>query len=162
MAIGSVVVPATWTRRSQLVAFGCFALLANAPDLPLPGWGHDRYNVSHSIFSTAIGCVALTLLSYPVLKRFSLPTRSLLLAGCTAWYSHLLLDTFYNHGKGLAVFWPLGYGRVALPFPWFETLTTAQVFCWHNLRVGVIELVCYGTLLAAVWWFSRGRSQCDL
>lgn len=158
LAIGLGVVPAAWTRRSQAVAFGCFALLANAPDLPLPGWGHERYDISHSVFVTAMGCLLLSLVSYSLLKRFKLSPRRWLLAGCGAWYSHLLLDTFYNHGKGLAMFWPLSNSRVALPIPWFQTLTAESVLCWRNFRVGAIELVCYGTLLALVWW-ARRRSR---
>ena len=73
-----------------------------------------------------------------------------MLAGAVAWYSHLLLDTLYNHGKGLAIFWPFGSGRVALPIPWFSTLKVIPLLSSHNLRVAAIEGAVYGTALLLI------------
>lgn len=159
LAIGAAAIPMDWSRRRKQVAFGCLALLANAPDLPLPDWGHERYDISHSIFTTLVGCLIVALLATWLLKLQKLFAWSLLLAGVEAWYSHLLLDTFYNHGKGLAVYWPLSDGRIALPIPWFRTLSADQVFCWRNFRVAAIEAVCYGMVLAAAWVLYRKKSR---
>ena len=39
-----------------------------------------------------------------------------------AWSSHFLLDAFYNHGRGVGIFWPFSSSKLALPVPWFSTL----------------------------------------
>ena len=61
-----------------------------------------------------------------------------------AWFSHLLLDTFYNHGKGIGLFWPFSTWRLALPIPWFETLhKPLPYFDSHAIRVYAIELISF-------------------
>ena len=52
LTIGVAAVPRDFNRRQTVVILAAFVALANAPDWPLPGWGHDRYDVSHSIFVT--------------------------------------------------------------------------------------------------------------
>lgn len=150
LAIGYIAFP-KGTRRSE-DAYGMLAvaLLANAPDWPLPYWGHDRYDISHSIFSTSLA-VSLAILIALLCSKFvhRVPPRWIL-AGAVAWFSHLLLDTFYNHGKGLAIFWPFGSGRVALPIPWFNTLKLNPPVYYHNLKVVTIEAVCFGLLFASI------------
>jgi membrane-bound metal-dependent hydrolase YbcI (DUF457 family) len=153
-AIATLVVPPQWSARSKLGVFAAMAFLANAPDAPLPGWGHGRYDISHSVFVTAGLVTMLGLAGHFAFRR--LP-RSLLVGGAIAWFSHLLLDTFYNHGKGLAMFWPVSDARVALPVLWFETMTTSPVLGAHNLRVFAIEGAAYGALLAVAIVVSRTR-----
>lgn len=147
LAIGCIVCPASFPLRGKAAALAVFVLLANAPDLPLPSWGHDRYDISHSVFVTTAGIVALAimLLSLPWSRRVLTP--ALVIGGAVAWYSHLLLDTFYNHGQGLAMFWPLSDARLALPIPWFTTMNRDQIFSEHNARVFGIEGVVYGAVL---------------
>ena len=50
LSFASLIVPRSWERREKAVAFAAFAFVANAPDLPLPLWGHYNYRVSHSLF----------------------------------------------------------------------------------------------------------------
>jgi membrane-bound metal-dependent hydrolase YbcI (DUF457 family) len=71
----------------------------------------------------------------------------------SALLSHYLLDSFYNHGRGIALFWPISDGRLALPIPWFSTLgSLTPALDWHLIRTCGIELVCYGSLLGIAVW----------
>lgn len=159
-SLAVLVVPSAWRNRQQAALVAGFVVLANLPDLPVPYWGHDRYEVSHSLFVTlgllGVGYLGLLL---PVCRR--LRTAPWVWGGGgLAWLSHLLLDTFYNHGKGLAVFWPFGTARVSLALPWFETLGQPlwQIDA-HLVRVLGIELLAYGLVfavaLASRWSWQR-------
>ena len=64
--------------------------------------------------------------------------------GSAAWLSHLLLDSFYNHGRGIAIYWPFSDGRLNFSMPWFNTLDLSQsAISQHNLTVYWIEFVAY-------------------
>ena len=149
--IGTVLLPSSLSRRTRVVALGAMMFLANLPDLPVSGWGHDRYQVSHSLF------VGLLLVGgYAFIGRCS-PLRqtfygswAFISAGSLALYSHYLLDSFYNHGKGIAIYWPYSDARLALPIPWFSVMQLDPLFCWSNFRTWGIEFLCYGSLLAMV------------
>ena len=149
-AIGVLAMPAVGSARLKAGVILACIVLANIPDLRLPGWGHDRYDISHSLFVTlaAVGIVALPLLSIRGLSK-RLGGRAVVVAGATAWLSHLLLDTFYNHGAGLAMFWPISKARLAMPIRWFETATPLPHFDAHTARVWGIEVLSYGPLLIA-------------
>jgi hypothetical protein len=160
LAIGCVVCPATFSLRGKAITLAAFVLLANIPDLPLPGWGHERYDISHSVFVTTAAIVALAIILVLLPWSRRVLTPALVLGGAAAWYSHLLLDTFYNHGEGLAMFWPLSHARLALPIPWFTTMDTRALFSEHNARVFAIEGVVYGAVLVlavVVRYFLKGR-----
>jgi hypothetical protein len=62
------------------------------------------------------------------------------------WLSHMVLDSMYNHGLGIGVFWPFSDAHLVLPVPWFETLSWPPV-TEHNRNVFATELAFYGTLL---------------
>jgi membrane-bound metal-dependent hydrolase YbcI (DUF457 family) len=155
-AIATLVVPRHWSTRAKLGTYAAMAFLANAPDAPLPGWGHDRYDISHSLFVTA-GVVTLLVL----IARVAFPKlpKSLLVGGAVAWFSHLLLDTFYNHGKGLAIFWPVSDERVALPVKWFAVMMPSPILGAHNLRVFAVEGAVYGVMFAAAVLIRRLLQQ---
>lgn len=150
LAIGYAIAPADMPISRRVTWLGVTALCANAPDLPLPYWGHDRYDISHSIFSTstAVTCCIILATFYSI--HFRQIDRRLIICCAVAWFSHLLLDTFYNHGNGLAVFWPISETRVALPIPWFNTLNLDNFLGIHNLRVFAMEGVFYGAILCVV------------
>ena len=82
-----------------------------------------------------------------------------MIIACTAaWLSHMVLDSMYAHGRGIAIFWPFSDVHFTMAVPWFETLfllTTSE----HNLRVFAIEAMVYGaTLVSCVglrWAWSR-------
>lgn len=158
LTIAVLVLPRDVSTKRRLVTMGSFALLANLPDLPFPGWGHERYDISHSVFVIG-GILWLTLLFALLIGPVARIAggRRILFAGAGACLSHLLLDTLYNHGFGLAMFWPFSEARLALPVPWFETLKTSlPAITMHSIRVFLIELACYGPIfLAAVFWRKR-------
>ncbi len=72
--------------------------------------------------------------------------RRVMLAWSVTWLAHMPLDSLYNHGQGIAIFWPFSNAHLAMPVPWFETIS------WpprtdHNLRVFAIEAMVYGVIL---------------
>lgn len=152
LAIATVAMPRDWSVRSRFATTAALVVLANAPDIPLPGWGHDRYDISHSIFVTLVGVLATAAVVRLAAGPGRIPWR-LYLAGGLAWYSHLLMDSFYNHGKGIAIYWPFSDGRLALPVPWFSTMNPRDLFSLHNLQVWTIELAVFGAILfGAIAW----------
>ncbi|HCN75957.1 MAG TPA: hypothetical protein DIT13_02035 [Verrucomicrobiales bacterium] len=147
LALAALALPGKAPRR--WLGGAAFIAIANLPDWPLPGWGHDRYEISHSLFVNLalITTGALVWRSIPALRQ-ALTARLILLAAC-AWLSHLLLDSFYNHGKGLGIGWPLLEYRLNLPVPFFRIVDTSLAL-WNprNLSVFAIELLAYSPLLA--------------
>lgn len=125
-----------------------FVALANLPDWPIPRWGHDRYDISHSVFVN-LTLIVLGLVFWAKVARFrsSIPFRCYLL-GAGAWLSHLLLDSFYNHGHGVAICWPVSEARLNFSMPWFDTLELSEsVISPHNLSVYAIEFLAYSPVL---------------
>lgn len=155
VALRSVEQP---TVRRIGFTVAAFVLLANVPDLPLPNWGHERYQISHSLLVIGLLIVAVTTV-FIVSRKLCRAVGGVrvVLFGATACLSHLLLDTFYNHGLGLAMFWPLSDARVALPIPWFETIKPPMVSL-QNLKTFAIEFVCYAPLVATAAYRFRNRS----
>ena len=92
VTIGCIVLPSGFSARAKRLTLAVFGLLANLPDLPLPRWGHDRYEISHSVFVTAVGVVVLGLLAVVTTKGRGILSPALVAGGSLAWYSHLLLD----------------------------------------------------------------------
>lgn len=130
-----------------------FLILANVPDLKFPGWGHERYDISHSIFS--IGLLAAILVSLPLFSgkiRNWIGGMKVAVLGTLAMLSHLLLDSTYNHGKGIGLFWPFSEAKLNLALPWFETLqTNLPGITLHSLRVMAIELLFFGAVFLLAW-----------
>lgn len=152
ISIGVVFIPERKKARWKLVYFSIFSLLALVPDFRFKYWGHDRYYISHSIFTNTLAIILVIMLLY---SRKGLITQlggwRVIAGGSFAWLSHLLLDTFYNHGKGLAMFWPFSEARVALPVAWFSVVENVPPpITWDTVRIMLIELACYGTLLLCV------------
>jgi membrane-bound metal-dependent hydrolase YbcI (DUF457 family) len=148
LAFAALAMPVGAKRKTKICLPVVFVALANLPDWPIPNWGHDRYDISHSIFVNLalILIVATCCLSIPRTRTVVSYGRVLLGAG--AWLSHLLLDAFYGHGRGIATCWPIFAGRLNFAMPWFETLDLSQsMLSPHNLSVFGIELLAYFPLL---------------
>lgn len=159
LSLAALTLPQGMRRRELLVIGHFYILFVNVPDLPLPGWGHDRYDVSHSLFVNALG-VALVIGALAMWP----PTRerlgaAVLLGYAVAWLSHLLLDTLYGHGRGLAMFWPVSDAHLALPVPWFETFDVEHPLSPRNGRVLAIEAAFYGALFGLALLVRRARSR---
>jgi len=138
------------------VGIACaFVALANLPDWPLPNWGHDRYDISHSVFVN-IGLIGLVVVLTKVFaNQTRLSQNRFLTLAAMAWLSHLLLDTFYNHGEGLGLLWPVSKQRLSLAMPWFENWDLSQpVMSPDNLSVFGIEFLAYFPILLAALFVS--------
>ena len=157
-SLGALAIPRAWLVRPKLLAFGVLALLAGGPDWPTPFWGHSRYLISHSLFVN-LGLVAgvVALAAAAPRLRAALGGWPLVCAGAAAWLSHLLLDSFYSHGKGVRIFWPLSLDALNLPMPWFHVLQPG-IPPHAALRIFAIEFAFYGTLLGlCLLWRARQR-----
>jgi hypothetical protein len=158
LSLGALAIPRGWARRPKLLAFGVLVLLAGAPDLPTPFWGHSQYHISHSLFVN-LGLIAavVALAAAAPRLRAALGGWPLLGAGAAAWLSHLLLDSFYSHGKGVRIFWPLSPDSLNLSMPWFDVLGVG-IPPAAALRIFAIEFVFYGSLLGlCLLWRARRR-----
>lgn len=146
LTVAVVVMPPGRSWLWYLWAGHWFIGFANLPDFPVPYWGHSRYDISHSVFVTfafAMVFVAATSMRRRLWAQLGTP----IVAGyVVAWFSHLLLDSFYNHGRGIAIFWPLSEARLALPIPIFSVAHLDPFFTIHNATVCAIELAVYGSL----------------
>ena len=132
-----------------------FVALANLPDWPLPNWGHDRYDISHSVFVN-VGLIGLVVVLAKVFAKGSWFCRNrFLVLAAMAWLSHLLLDTFYNHGQGIGLFWPVSKQKLSLALPWFENWDLSQpVTAPDNLSVFGIEFLAYFPVLLVALFVS--------
>jgi membrane-bound metal-dependent hydrolase YbcI (DUF457 family) len=158
LSLGALAIPRGWSRRPKLLAFGVCGLLAGGPDLPVPFWGHSQYLVSHSIFVNLGLMVAVAALAAALPRlRAALGGWPLVCAGAAAWLSHLLLDSFYSHGRGVRIFWPLSLDAMSLPMPWFDVLY-AGVPPDVALTIFAVEFAFYGGLLGlCLLWRMRRR-----
>ena len=148
--VGATVAITLWPqfegRPKRTALLLAMIVASNIPDLPLPYWGHEDYLVSHSVFCGLLVALAIFLgLKASPLGRERTSLRRVLLAATLALASHYLLDTLYNHGKGLAMFWPFSTARIALPIPWFTHMNINQPFSWENVQIWLIELAVVGT-----------------
>lgn len=149
-SVGVLCMPGYRTSWAKAAFLGCFVVLANAPDLPFPGWGHDQYRISHSLFVTAAAiAVLVAVLACGRSVRATFGGTRTILGGSIAWLSHPVLDSFYNHGRGIAVLWPFSDARLALPVPWFSTLQgcSPPQLNMYTLKVCSIEFLAYVPLL---------------
>jgi inner membrane protein len=120
-AIGLFCMPQRASARWKVGYFAAFLVLPNIPDLPFAHWGHNRYDISHSLLLNLFLCLmVVALLGWHPNSRHFIGDGKVLCAGVVAWLSHVVLDSLYNHGRGVAIFWPLSHARLALPIPWFS------------------------------------------
>jgi hypothetical protein len=150
IAIGAACMPEEKPRRWKAIYLGICAFLAYIPDVQLPYWGHGaHYYVSHSLFSN-LGLILVCLLPFLISKPLRVKAGGglAITGGALAWISHLLLDTFYNTGTGLMMFWPLSDARLSLAVSWFSVVT--EYFSLRTLRILLVEAAFYGGILAIV------------
>jgi membrane-bound metal-dependent hydrolase YbcI (DUF457 family) len=159
-AIGVLCLPPHLSRRAAGGYLVAFALLANVPDFGFQNWGHDRYDISHSIFVNLLIILVLgaALWLLPTV-RARIGGGMVMLGGAASWLSHLLLDSFYNHGMGVAIFWPFSAARLALPIPWFSVLNSPLPITWQVVQVWTIELVSFLPVLLLAIGVRRARAR---
>ena len=121
--------------------------------VPLPA---ERHGSSRSLVFVNLAIIVAIVVALRIGRRAVPPIASwpVLIGGAIAWLSHLLLDSFYNHGEGIRIFWPLSEKALALPVPWFGGLNhIPPPLNVHTLRICLVEFVSYlPLLLAAVYW----------
>jgi hypothetical protein len=150
LALGVGCMPRAWKPWRKAVLLASLAVIANLPDAPLPHWGHARYDVSHSVLTTLTLVLILGgLLGASATVRRRLGGWGVIACGAAAWLSHLVLDSFYSHGRGIAILWPVSGARLALPIPWFDRLEGGWALDAHSARVALVELAFYGAILVA-------------
>jgi len=144
-ALGVLCLPQSASTKQTVTHVVAFVLLSNIPDLPLKNWSHEKYHVSHSIFVNLLLIITtIVILAYLRDVRTRIGGWPAMVSGTIAWLSHLLLDSFYNHGNGIAIFWPLSDARLVLPIPWFSTVTSLPPpITPEMIRIFLIEFVCY-------------------
>lgn len=157
IAIGIFCLPQRMSPGWKVGYFAAFVVLPNIPDLPFPHWGHARYDISHSLFVNLLLClIMVALLGWHPNIRHSIGDGKILGGGVAAWLSHLVLDSFYNHGRGVAIFWPLSDAHLALPIPWFSVapFPPLSLALLHECAIEFASYVPF-VLLA----YSRRRSR---
>ena len=160
LSLAALVVPQSWVRREKVAAFAAITLVANAPDLPIPFWGHYSYRVSHSVFvNLALVAVVAGLLLNIRARRGEAAWRWVVAGGAAAWLSHMMLDSFYSHGNGIRIFWPVSDAALNLSLPWFHVLQRGSPPDLATLRIFATEVVFYGALLAACLYWRRHRPR---
>jgi len=151
MSIAVLCLPRQWSVRVRLIGMLTFAMLACVPDVRF----HEQYHIRHSLLvNVAMMAGPVLLLTLWDRMRRRIGGWRTVYGGCAAWLSHLLLDSFYNHGLGVPVGWPFGRWRPDLAIPFFECSRPWEGLSPHNLRVLSIELAFYGALLLLCLWIS--------
>ena len=148
VSLALLCMPSRWRWPGKVALLAVFALLAWAPDVPTKLWGYGVYRIFHSIFvSTVILALPTAMfLIWPGLRK-KIGGSVVLAFGWAAWLSHHLLDSFYNHKLGVAIYWPFSDARLNLALPWFRTLGGPSRISERTVRVALIELMFYGTLV---------------
>ncbi len=145
LSIGLFALPKKKSRLFITIYAVAFIILANFPDIEIKNWGHNRYDISHSIFVNLLLILILFLsLKFSKNGLNTIERKKIFFAGTLAWLSHLLLDSFYNHGKGIAIYWPFSDGRLNFSIPWFSTLQPPPPpLTSQAIEVYTIELLFY-------------------
>ena len=164
IVIGIFSIPKICSDRIRIVYLIFFIILANIPDLPIQGWAHDNYRISHSIFVNMgfIAVITIVLWLWGNI-RTKIGGWEVVIGGILAWLSHFLLDLFYNRARGIMIFWPFSEARLNLPIPWFSILgRSSPLISMHSLKILLIELASYFPfILVAVWFrcYKKGKGE---
>ncbi len=157
--MGILCMPISDRLPRRLIILIAFIAVANLPDWPIPGWGHDRLIVSHSILvnGAAIVCLAIGLGLQGALYRQTY--RRLFIGLMISWLSHFLLDAFYVDSR-LAIFWPFSQATVSVPVPWLKTLPhVPPPFDAPVTRILIFEILTFCPLMAVALAFRRWKAS---
>jgi membrane-bound metal-dependent hydrolase YbcI (DUF457 family) len=147
LAIGYVAIPRDVPLKPKLLALAVFAFLANVPDLRL-----TRYIITHSFIVVTIAIVVIVALIKLLARNNPYLSNRMLCGGALAWYSHLVLDSLYDRvgPDGYEAFWPIRDVKLSLPLPWLLQGDKEHILSWHNVSVGLYEILTFGTPLLLV------------
>jgi membrane-bound metal-dependent hydrolase YbcI (DUF457 family) len=147
LAIGYLAIPRDTPRKQKAMLLGAFALAASAPDLPFPYWGHSWVEMSHGFVSATVGIILLWLVLWMWFHGKKPVNLGVMIGLGLAWYSHILLDSMYNHAWGVPCLWPISEARLRLPISWLSSGNRADILSMHNVKVAVFEIITFGPLL---------------
>ncbi len=148
--------PTSHLNRQRAIIIGVYIFAAYIPDLPVPGWGHWQYHISHSVFVNILIMIPFVIILCYLKYAKNIGSYVVIIGAMIAWLSHFLLDSFYNHGKGIGIFWPFSSSKLALPVPWFSTLqSTSSLLSYYNLKVFLIEFLFYFPIFFAALFIRR-------
>ena len=162
LAIGISAVPSVFSTKKKILHVLCFIGLANIPDFPIPSWGHDLYWFSHSFFVNFVLFLIIGILIRNIVQKIypAVPVWRIFLFGWIAWFSHLLLDSFYNHGLGVMIWWPFSEQSLCLPIPWFSVLNASILpITKESLRIWSIEFISYSPFVLIAVILKRMKSK---
>lgn len=150
VSIGMLCMPAMEKARHRIIFMVGMIAIASLPDWPIPGWGHYRLDISHSIIVNGAAMLGIVV----GLRRLAGPTfrqyRKVVVGAMTAWMSHFVLDAFYADSS-LAIFWPLNNASVTVPIPWLKTMPHAPPpFDRQILQIFMFEALTFLPLLFLV------------
>ena len=159
LSIGVLVLPRRWPVGAKAALLGTFAILGNVPDIPVYLM-NGIYDISHSVFING-GAMLLAVLGLWAWGRArrAIGGWPVVIGALAAWGSHLLLDSIYNSGLGVQIFWPVSdRASLVLTLPWCSRVQ----FPWtehtaENLRTYAVETLFYGGVLAGCIWIRRRR-----
>jgi membrane-bound metal-dependent hydrolase YbcI (DUF457 family) len=157
-AIGMISLPKKSRGYKKYFHLFSFIVLANLPDLPVPMWGHKRYDISHSIFISflliTLFILLLSLVSTYIFHRQI--NRWILFWGAIAVLSHLMLDSFYNHGLGIPIFWPFSDKSLVLSIPWLSVQKDIPPpITMEMVRIWLYEFITFGPILLVSIWVKK-------
>lgn len=149
ISCGSLTGPPKLTRLQRMLLILLFASAANIPDIAVKGWGHDKYYFSHSVF-VSLALIGFLFAAWFILCSFFKRDKHyrVVISLAFAWLSHLLLDSFYNHGLGIRIFWPISDSALSMPMPWLNVKDVSiPFFAWHNTKIYLIEILTFVPIL---------------
>ena len=160
-SVGLLCMPAMDKSFARFLFMVGIIAVASLPDWPLPGWGHYRLEISHSVIVNggAMLCIVLGMrsLAGSTYKRYRLATGGLL----AAWCSHFLMDTLYVDSS-MVLFWPLSDAAVSLPVPWLKTMPhVPPPFDHRILEIFLFELFTFAPLLVLAICIRRRARTAD-
>jgi hypothetical protein len=158
ITIGITGLPNKISNRWKLTIIISLAILSNLPDFPLPFWGHEKYHISHSVFVNSIIAIILSvLLSRNKQLRSHISARIIFLSIFLTLIGHLILDSFYNHGKGVAIYWPFSSATLVLPIPWLSVVPSLPPITIDHLREYIFEFITFFPFVIMAIVFYRRR-----
>ena len=154
-SVGWLCMPALDKAGKRFLFLAGIIAVASLPDWPIPGWGHDRLEISHSVIVNGGVMLGLVLgvrgLAGPTYKRYRLATGGVL----AVWGSHFLMDTLYADSS-MVLFWPLSDAAVSLPVPWLKTMPhVPPPFDHRILEILLFEALTFAPLLVLAIWIRR-------
>ena len=146
-SVGLLCMPAVDKSIVRLLFLAGVIAIASLPDWPIPGWGHYRLEVSHSVIVNGGAMLGIALgmrgAAGAMFRRHRLAIGGVL----AAWLSHFLLDALYVDSR-MVLFWPVSDAAISLPVPWLKTMPhVPPPFDHAILEIFMFEALTFAPLL---------------